>query len=68
VGVGERGSGTGRGGEAHLGDPNSSDHRLQTLGHHGEREREREVIAWEKSNERKGSGGGGRAHGEGRGC
>jgi hypothetical protein len=29
-----------REGEAHLGDPNSSDHCLQTLGHHGERERE----------------------------
>jgi hypothetical protein len=29
----------GRGGETHLGDLNSSDHRLQTLGHHGERER-----------------------------
>jgi hypothetical protein len=56
---GERGRGKGRGGEAHLGDPNSSDHRLKTLGHHGERERERwkrerEVTAWEKSNERKG--------------
>jgi hypothetical protein len=25
---------------AHLGDPNSSDHRLQDLGHHEERERE----------------------------
>jgi hypothetical protein len=24
---------------AHLGDPNSGDHRLQDLGHHGERER-----------------------------
>jgi hypothetical protein len=33
---GERG-GEGRG--AHLGDPNSGDHRLQDLGHHGERER-----------------------------
>jgi hypothetical protein len=33
---GERGRGRG---EAHLGDPNSGDHRLQTLGHHGERER-----------------------------
>jgi hypothetical protein len=30
--------GEGTGGEAHLGDPNSGDHRLQTLGHHGERE------------------------------
>jgi hypothetical protein len=29
----------GRGGETHLGDPNSGHHRLQTLGHHGERER-----------------------------
>jgi hypothetical protein len=28
---------------AHLDDPNSSDHRLQDLGHHEEREREREV-------------------------
>jgi hypothetical protein len=40
---------------------NSGDHRLQNLGHHGERERwerEREVAAWEKSNERKGPGGG----------
>jgi hypothetical protein len=27
-------------GEAHLGDPNSGDHRLQNLGHHGEREGE----------------------------
>jgi hypothetical protein len=34
----ERGRGDGRG--AHLGDPNSGDHRLQDLGHHGERERE----------------------------
>jgi hypothetical protein len=49
-----------RGGETHLGDPNSGDHRLQTLGHHGERERwerEREVAAREKSNERKRPGG-----------
>jgi hypothetical protein len=36
----ERGRGKGRGGEAHLGDPNSGDHRLQTLGHHREREGE----------------------------
>jgi hypothetical protein len=35
----ERERGRGRG-EAHLEDPNSSDLRLQTLGHHGERERE----------------------------
>jgi hypothetical protein len=52
----------GRGGQTHLRDTNSSDHRLQTLGHHEERERwkrEREVTAWEKSNERKRSGGGG---------
>jgi hypothetical protein len=49
----ERGRGRGRG-EAHLGDPNSGDLHLQTLGHHRERERwEREVTAWEKSNERK---------------
>jgi transcription termination factor Rho len=42
---------------------NSSDHRLQNLGHHREREMgEREVAAWEKSNERKGTRG--RAHGE----
>jgi hypothetical protein len=35
---------------AHLGDPNSGDHRLQNLGHHGGRERggrEREVAARE---------------------
>jgi hypothetical protein len=36
-GKGERERGRGRG--AHLRDPNSSDHRLQDLGHHGERER-----------------------------
>jgi hypothetical protein len=35
---GEEREGEGRG--AHLGDPNSSDHRLQNLGHHGEKERE----------------------------
>jgi hypothetical protein len=60
-GEGERGRGRGRG-RAHLGDQNSGDHRLQTLGHHGERERdgrEREVVAREKSNERKRPGGGG---------
>jgi hypothetical protein len=39
VGEGER-EGEGRGGEAHLEDPNSGNHRFQTLGHHGERERE----------------------------
>jgi hypothetical protein len=52
----------GRGGETHLGDLNSGDHRLQTQGHHGERERwkrEREVTARGKSNETNGSGGGG---------
>jgi hypothetical protein len=59
--VGRRG-----GGQTHLGDPNSGDDRLQTLGHHGEGERERwererEVTAREKSNERKRLGGGGRA-------
>jgi hypothetical protein len=71
--MGEEGEGEGkrereRGRErgTHLGDPNSGDHRLQTLGHHGERERwerEREVAAPEKLNERKRPGGGGRAHG-----
>jgi hypothetical protein len=46
---------------AHLGDPNSGDHRLQDLGHHGERERVgREVAAREKSNERKRPGEGAR--------
>jgi hypothetical protein len=35
---GEREKGRGR--EIHLGDPNFGDHRLQTLGHHGGRERE----------------------------
>jgi hypothetical protein len=57
-----------RGGETRLGDPNSGHHRLQTLGHHGERERwkrEREVTAWEKSNETNGSGGGGAWGGQG---
>jgi hypothetical protein len=39
-GGGGRERGKGRGGENHLGDPNSGDHCLQTLGHHGERERE----------------------------
>jgi hypothetical protein len=57
-----------REGEAHLGDPNSGDHCLQTLGHHGERERgkwerERKVAVREKSNERKRPGGGGHAWG-----
>jgi hypothetical protein len=37
-GGGEEREGEGRG--AHLRDPNSSDHRLQDLGHHRERERE----------------------------
>jgi hypothetical protein len=37
-GEGKRERGRERG--THLGDPNSGDHRLQTLGHHGERERE----------------------------
>jgi hypothetical protein len=31
---------------AHLRDPNSGDHRLQDLGHHEEREREREM--WDR--------------------
>jgi hypothetical protein len=64
---GERG-GEGRG--AHLGDPNSGDHRLQDLGHHGERER------WEREggccagelNEGKRPGERGRADGEGTGA
>jgi hypothetical protein len=55
-----------RGGELTSGSK-SGDHRLQNLGHHhGERERwqrEREVAAREKSNERKRPGEGGRAWG-----
>jgi hypothetical protein len=44
AGKGRGGRGRGRerrreGRGAHLGDPNSGDHRLQNLGHHGERER-----------------------------
>jgi hypothetical protein len=39
-GEGERGEGKGRGGELTSGF-NSGDHRLQNLGHYGERERER---------------------------
>jgi hypothetical protein len=48
-----------RGGEGELAlGSKSGDHRLQNLGHHGEREvGEREVAAREKSNERKGPGG-----------
>jgi hypothetical protein len=57
--------GEGRG--AHLGDPNSGDHRLQDLGHHEERERGgREVAAREKSNERKRPGEGGTRMGRAR--
>jgi hypothetical protein len=54
-----------REGEAHLGDPNSGDHRLQTLGHHGERERggRGRLLRGRKSNERKTPGG--RAYGAG---
>jgi hypothetical protein len=65
---GREGGGRGRGREEKGGEgssprgSNSVDHRLQNLGHHGEREMwEREVAAREKSNERKGPGG---AHGE----
>jgi hypothetical protein len=64
-GKGKRERGRERG--VHLRDPNSSDHHLQTLGHHGERERwEREVTVRQKSNERKRPGGGGRAWEQGR--
>jgi hypothetical protein len=48
-------------GKTHLRGSKFRRSRLQTLGHHGERERwkrEREVTAWEKSNETNGSGGG----------
>jgi hypothetical protein len=51
---------------AHLGDPNSDDHRLQDLGDHGEREMgERKVVAREKSNERKRPGRGHAGEGTG---
>jgi hypothetical protein len=51
----------------HLGDPNSSDHRLQDLGHHRKRERSgREVAAQEKSNEIKRPGEGGTRMGRAR--
>jgi hypothetical protein len=61
----------GRGGETHLRGSKFQRSRLQTLGHHGERERwkkEREVAAREKSNEPNESGGEGRAHGVGKGA
>jgi hypothetical protein len=60
-------------GKTHLRGSKFQRSRLQTLGHYGERERERwkrerDVTAREKSNETNGSRGGrGRAHGEGRG-
>jgi hypothetical protein len=64
-GRGRKREGEGRG--AHLGDPNSGDHRLQDLGHHEERERGgREVAAREKSNERKRPGEGGTRMGRAR--
>jgi hypothetical protein len=45
----------------------SGDHRLQNLGHHGEREMGEEVAAWEKPNEKEVRGGG-RTHGGGAGA
>jgi hypothetical protein len=67
-GGGREREGKGRG-KTHLRGSKFLRSRLQTLGHHGERERwkEREVTAWEKSTEPNGSGGGGTQR-EGRGA
>jgi hypothetical protein len=63
----ERGRGEGRG--AHLGDPNSSDHRLQDLWHHEEREMgEGGRLLRRRIEMRERDQGMGRAHGEGQGA